>query len=66
MKVSWQITGTRKDLYSEKHRIQVEEEKPANEKGKYLHPTEYGQPESMGIDYEQTQRMEQMAKQRGK
>jgi len=28
----------------------VEEEKPANEKGHYLHPREWGQPEERGID----------------
>jgi hypothetical protein len=56
--VSWQVTGVRKDPYSEKHRIQVEEEKRGDEKGKYLHPLEHGQPESKGIDYERRQRDE--------
>jgi hypothetical protein len=59
MKVSWQVTGTRQDPYANAHRIPVEEDKPANEKGKYLHPTEWGQPASMGIDYEEQQRMQQ-------
>jgi hypothetical protein len=37
MKVSWQVTGIRKDAYADKHRIAVEEEKPAGEKGTCLH-----------------------------
>jgi tRNA/tmRNA/rRNA uracil-C5-methylase (TrmA/RlmC/RlmD family) len=36
-KVSWQVTGIRQDAYAEAHRIQVEEEKPAKEKGTCLH-----------------------------
>lgn len=33
LKVSWQLTGTRHDAFAESHRIAVEEEKPAAEKG---------------------------------
>jgi hypothetical protein len=54
VKVSWQVTGIRQDPYANAHRIPVEEDKPANEKGKYLYPTEYGQPASLGINYEKT------------
>ena len=40
MKVSWQVTGTRKDAWAEKHRIKVEEEKGTRDgmpkKGEYL------------------------------
>ncbi len=38
VKVSWQVTGVRKDAFAEANRIQVEVEKPAIEKGLYLHP----------------------------
>jgi hypothetical protein len=48
-KVSWQVTGVRKDAYANAHRIEVEEEKPRSERGHYLHPELYGQPESMRI-----------------
>jgi hypothetical protein len=41
MKVSWEVTGVRHDPYAEKHRIEVEVEKPANERGTYLHPDAY-------------------------
>jgi hypothetical protein len=42
MKVSWQVTGIRQDAWANAHRIPVEEEKPANERGYYLHPELYG------------------------
>jgi hypothetical protein len=38
LKVSWQVTGIRHDDYANSHRIEVEEEKPAGEKGHYLYP----------------------------
>ena len=50
MKVSWQVTGIRKDAYAEKNRVQVEVDKDGDERGKYLYPTAYGAPESMGIN----------------
>jgi len=51
VKVSWQVTGIRKDPYAENHRMQVEVEKKGEERGKYLHPEDYGQPKSMKINY---------------
>lgn len=51
VEVSWQITGIRKDPYAVAHPIQVEEDKPSDEQELYLHPTEYGLPETMGIGY---------------
>ena len=40
MKVSWQVTGARKDAWADKHRIKVEEEKGSREglvkKGEYI------------------------------
>jgi len=55
MKVSWQVTGIRHDPWAEQHRVQVEVEKSAQERGKYLYPAGYGQPEALGIDYAQRQ-----------
>ncbi|MBS1778015.1 MAG: hypothetical protein JST70_01735 [Bacteroidetes bacterium] len=52
VKVSWQVTGIRKDPYANAHRVVEEVEKEAPNKGKYLHPVEYGQPASKGIDYD--------------
>jgi hypothetical protein len=47
-KVSWQVTGTRQDAYARAHQIVVEELKPADEQGTYLHPEAYGQPAERG------------------
>ena len=49
MKVSWQVTGVRHDPYAQRYRIPVEQDKPDNERGKYLHPELYGQPESKRV-----------------
>ncbi len=43
MKVSWQVTGIRKDAYAEAHRIPVEQDKPERERGSFLHPELHGQ-----------------------
>jgi hypothetical protein len=37
-KVSWQVTGTRQDAWANANRIPVEETKPAQDQGRYLHP----------------------------
>jgi len=51
VKVSWQVTGIRRDAYANAHRIPVEEDKPQAERGYYLHPEEFGQPEELGIEW---------------
>jgi hypothetical protein len=51
MKVSWQVTGIRKDSWANAHRIEVEEEKPDKERGYYLHPDLYGPPAEKGISH---------------
>jgi hypothetical protein len=55
LKVSWQVTGVRKDAFANAHRVEVEQEKSKDERGKYLYPLEHGMPASMGIDYEKNQ-----------
>jgi len=59
MKISWQVTGIRKDPFAELNRIQVEVDKPAQEQGKYVHPEAYGLGEEYGIHYERHKRMEE-------
>jgi hypothetical protein len=49
MKVSWQVTGIRKDPWANAHRIQVEEDKSAEEQGYYMYPDLYGQAAERGI-----------------
>jgi len=58
MEVSWQVTGIRQDAFAEAHRIPVEEDKPENERGNYLHPREHGMAETAGIDYQARLRKE--------
>jgi len=43
VKVSWQVTGIRRDPWASANRIAVEEEKAAEDKGRYLHPELRGQ-----------------------
>jgi len=43
-RISWMVTGIRHDPYAEKHRIPVEEQKSANERGSLLNAESYGQP----------------------
>jgi hypothetical protein len=49
MKVSWQVTGIRKDPWANANRIQIEEGKPDKEQGYYLYPELYGQLEEKSI-----------------
>jgi hypothetical protein len=44
VKVSWQVTGIRRDPWAVANRIAVEEEKAAEDKGRYLHPELWGRP----------------------
>ena len=52
LKVSWQITGIRQDPFANANRPEVEEDKPDEELGKYIHPALYDMPASAGIDDE--------------
>ena len=50
MRVSWQVTGIRGDPWANTNRIKVEEDKPDKERGYYLHPDLYGQPNEKRIN----------------
>src|SRR5215472_15360543 len=50
-KVSWQVTGTRQDAWANAHRIPVEQEKSAQERGYYIAPELFGQPAEKQILY---------------
>ncbi len=52
VEVSWQVTGIRHDAYANAHRIHVEEEKPPQEQGRYLHPELFGAPAEQAIGYQ--------------
>jgi trimeric autotransporter adhesin len=48
-KVSWQVTGVRQDAFARAHRIEVEEDKPAQQRGHYLHPELFGPTEKEAV-----------------
>ncbi len=50
LEVSWQVTGIRKDAYAVANRIKVEDDKPLEARGSYLHPEAYGLPKEKGIE----------------
>ena len=62
MKVSWQITGIRKDAYANANRIKVEEYKATKDMGKYLNPEAFGMAKSQGINVEPTIKNKMLAK----
>jgi hypothetical protein len=49
LKVSWQVTGIRHDPFADKNRIPLEEDKPADEVGTFLHPEAHGAPRERGL-----------------
>lgn len=53
MKISWQVTGIRKDAFAEKYRIPVEVEKSYENRGLYLHPKAFDLYEEKGINYKE-------------
>lgn len=60
-KVSWQVTGIRRDAWAEENRIPVEVAKTGDEAGRYLHPSAHGKPETAGIGHVFQARREQRA-----
>ncbi|MFY9223770.1 MAG: hypothetical protein WAQ98_13945 [Blastocatellia bacterium] len=54
VKVSWQVTGIRKDPYAEKYRVQVEVDKAPQERGLYVNPDVYNQPADKAIGVKTT------------
>jgi hypothetical protein len=60
-RISWLVTGIRRDVWAERNPIAVEEHKDAVDRGKFLHPHEAGHPEEMGIPYSRTRGLETLA-----
>ena len=52
VEVSWQVTGIRHDAYANAFRIPVEEEKPLQQQGHYLHPELFGASPEQAIRYQ--------------
>jgi hypothetical protein len=57
LKVSWLVTAMRNDPYAQQHPTVVEQDKPAAERGTYLDPALYGQPEELDVHYQQQRDM---------
>jgi hypothetical protein len=53
MEVCWMVTGIRRDAFAEAYRIPVEEMKPPDKQGLYLHPEAFGLGEEMSIGHQQ-------------
>ena len=49
LQVSWLLTAARKDPWALAHPIVVQQRKPADERGLYLHPDLYGKPAKQSI-----------------
>jgi len=45
------VTGIRQDAYANNHRIPVEEEKLERERGYYLRPEVFNQPEEKSVEW---------------
>jgi trimeric autotransporter adhesin len=50
-KVSWQVTGVRKDAYAKAYPLVVEQEKRPRERGYYIHPELYGAPQERSMEW---------------
>ena len=50
MRVSWQVTGVRKDVWAEANPVVVEEKKVGVERGTYLHSGLHGKPEARSVE----------------
>jgi hypothetical protein len=51
VKVSWQVTGVRRDAYARAYPLAVEQEKEAQLRGFYIHPELYGAPREKQIEW---------------
>ena len=50
--VSWSLTGVRRDAYALANPLVVEEEKPQQEQGTYLHPEAHGEPAERSVFFD--------------
>ena len=64
VEVSWQVTGVRSDASMKKQAFKAEQEKPSRERGTYLNPEAYGQPEERGLEWARSPEMMQQTKER--
>jgi len=65
IEVSWQVTAVRDDKAIQKYAVPAEMDKPSGEKGKYLNPELYGQPDNKGIHYKASPKVPTAADDKG-
>lgn len=51
VKVSWQVSGVRRDAFARANPLVADEEKPEEERGTFLHPEAWGKPAEAGRDF---------------
>ncbi|MCX6245777.1 MAG: hypothetical protein NTU98_13870 [Bacteroidetes bacterium] len=51
VKVSWEVKGVRNDAHMRQNPFVAEQEKSASQKGKYIDPSAYNQPESKRVSF---------------
>src|SRR5262245_35270962 len=54
VRVSWQVTGVRADAVMRKHPFKAEQDKPERERGTYLSPESFNQPEEKNVFFLQS------------
>jgi hypothetical protein len=64
VKVSWQVTGVRSDAHLQKHPFKAEENKPERERGTYLSPEAFNQPEERSVGWARHPELMRQLKQR--
>lgn len=65
IKVSWEITGERSDNFAKLNRLVNESPKPADQRGRYLHPEAFGLSSEQSVDYPAIQELTRNAGQHG-
>lgn len=63
VEVSWLVTSIRYDAAIRKQPFKVEEDKPKSERGSYLSPEAYDQPEERSVEWARNPQMMQQVKQ---
>ena len=64
VRVSWQVTGVRSDVGMSQRPFKAEQDKPERERGSYLNPQAYGQPEERGAEWARNPEMMRQMKDR--
>ena len=59
MKVSWQLTGVLNDAYAQANQLQIEQEKPEDEKGFFLNPEAFGHDHSRHVQFKRHEHLVQ-------